>query len=289
MGLEISFAAMAFLSGSLSMVELDNGLVVNGLKSLLIPVARLSDDDAFQWHFEPKARSSRLARVSQILMKVGKWYKEVQPHLLVEKRCFLGWTDDVHILVGTKHHSDINIGWSSTTTGPQVRHVRSHNITFGTGGMGYITVTGTLGWTPTSVPASFVTSQVNKDRYDILEDGVDDSVLIYDTGTRICWCLPQSSVVLLIAHQIIKRCRYKVFDKNAESSLGLASPSADGAFEASKVMRKGFRLKIREYHSADEYTTEDMASLFTKIWQMLDDIGTGLESAQPGLAKVKEL
>jgi hypothetical protein len=54
-------------------------------------------------------------------------------------------------------------------------------------------------------------------------------------------------------------------------------------------MRKGFRLKIRKYHSVDEYTTEDMASLFTKIWQMLDDIGTGLESAQPGLAKVKEL
>jgi hypothetical protein len=54
-GLEISFADIAFLSGSLSIVEFDNRLDVNGLKSLLVPVAKLSDDDAFQWHFEPKA------------------------------------------------------------------------------------------------------------------------------------------------------------------------------------------------------------------------------------------
>jgi hypothetical protein len=57
-GLEISFADMAMLGKSISFVKYDGGLVVEGLRSLLIPVTELPEDGTLQWHLEHKIKQN---------------------------------------------------------------------------------------------------------------------------------------------------------------------------------------------------------------------------------------
>lgn len=91
-GLEISFGDMLLMSRSLSFVEFRGGLIVEGLNSLLVPGEELQKDDSLQWHFEDRQqlKSSRASRLSAILNSDRRWFKEIDPQKLVERRCFLG-------------------------------------------------------------------------------------------------------------------------------------------------------------------------------------------------------
>jgi hypothetical protein len=289
-GLEISFADMALASRCLSFVELENGLIAHGLASVLIPVEELPEDDALQWHLESKRQSSsrRSVWVSQTLQNIDTWHKESLLHRLVERRCFLGWVGKADVVVGTKTYSSCQITESSTKTSPAVRNVTSHSITFGTSGMGSVTATGTFGRTPAAMPTHLRSSD-DKDLYDLLMDGKDESVLVYDDGEKVGWCLPQASVVLLLAHLIISQRRYRVYDGPNESSLGYAEPGPDGFTQASTAILDSFKLKYRKYHSETDFVEEPMSGLLKKIWVKLTDIGNGLAFTAAEFQKVKKV
>src|SRR5436309_1582705 len=93
--LKISFGDMALISRSTDYTEYNSELVVESLKALLIPVSKLSKDDAIQWHLKDKFlwNAKRTARISNILKanKFSDRHKEPNPKLLFKKRAFLGW------------------------------------------------------------------------------------------------------------------------------------------------------------------------------------------------------
>jgi hypothetical protein len=108
MGLEISFADMTLLARSLNLVEYDMGLVAEGLRTLLIPVKELKEDDAVQWHLEEKFQTSsneksRKLHASRILRQYEfmNWYRDLNSKRLQGRRCFLGWAGSVGVEVGT--------------------------------------------------------------------------------------------------------------------------------------------------------------------------------------------
>jgi hypothetical protein len=154
--------------------------------------------------------------------------------------------------------------------------------------MGYITATGTLAWAPTAIP-TFVSSPEDKDLYDLLMDGIEETIVVYDNGQKVGWCLPQASVVLSLAHRIISRRGYRIFHNDNEASLKFARPGPDGALEATKTMMACFELKIRKYYTATEYEEGAISGLLKKIWQKLTDIGSGLLSADHEFQRVKEV
>jgi hypothetical protein len=110
-GLEIAFADMALVCGCLGIVEFKQGLVVDGLNSILIPRKLLLEDDALQWHFESKIRvGGRIAYTSDVLETVNMepWHNEGGPVLpadLLAKRCFLARAEKTHVMMGTEEHS----------------------------------------------------------------------------------------------------------------------------------------------------------------------------------------
>jgi hypothetical protein len=97
----------------MSFIEFDDGLIVEGLRSILIPIEKLEGDEAIQWHLEYKRhkRHANKRGLSDILMMgpFQKWYKAHEPYKLIEKRCFLGWIEEVVVTIGTPDFSTTDV------------------------------------------------------------------------------------------------------------------------------------------------------------------------------------
>lgn len=183
-GLEISFPDMVLASRCLSFAQYGNGLIANGLTSVLIPIAGLQKDKAVQWHFEDKTKqsSSQLANISQILKlrDIESIYEELDPQKLVGARCFLGWAEKANVVIGTKEYKQ-QMEWSSATKSPAncfVNSIVSHLVL---DFFGMVTATGAISRTPASLQAS-ISSSHQKDIYDMITLGKDHFVLLFDTG-----------------------------------------------------------------------------------------------------------
>lgn len=247
-GLEISFADMTLLSQSMSFTEYDGGLIVEGLRSVLIPIGLLQDG-ALQWHLEYKRRAKEPKKrsVSEIfeMANISKWYRVLLPYELIEKRCFVGWTEEIAVIIGTEEFSSTNVYPSEALHGPKTRRIKSQSISIGISGLGFLGPNGSKSWQTTSVPSS-ITLEINKDIYDTLADDLETSILIYDTEEKIAWFLPQLSVILYITHKIITRRKYQVFDGDHETPFRFARPGADGATEAFTILQDMIQLKVRK-------------------------------------------
>jgi hypothetical protein len=137
-GLEIPFADMALVCSSLGFVQYKNGLVVDGLNSVLIPREQLLEDNGFQWHFASKIRQGgRVAYTSDLLDALGMdpWENgssPVVPDDLLNKRCFLAWAEKSYIMVGTEaHFLTTTIGESYAKESASMKYVKAYGLNLG--------------------------------------------------------------------------------------------------------------------------------------------------------------
>jgi hypothetical protein len=276
-GVDISFADMALLSQSMSFIEFDEGLIVEGLRSVLIPIEKLEGDDAIQWHLEYK-RHKRYANkrgLSDILTMgpFQKWYKAHEPYELIEKRCFLGWAEEVVVTIGTLDFSTTDVYGSGALPTPKTRRVKSHTISLGASGLGFLGANGSKTWQTTAAPSN-ITLDIDKDIYDTLADEFSTTVFIYDTDEKISWLLPQPSVILYLLHKIISRRGYRLYDGENETPFKLARPTFDGAKEASSVLHDLISLKVRKSHTHQERVSRTVRQIFLLLDQVSERLKT---------------
>ncbi|PQE16473.1 pfs domain protein [Rutstroemia sp. NJR-2017a BBW] len=286
-GLEISFANMAMAARIWSLIEFDEGLIGNGLSTVLVPVKELTKDNAIQWHFCNKKMDSGRRRLhfSEILRDIGSWHKERSPDRLVEQRCFLGWTTEASIVLGTENFSGQNIKLSETTPGPGIRHVRSYGITSGTPGLGFFTFTGTATRQKTSIlPA--VQNSLEKDIYDMIEDCWKNNVLIYDAGEKVAYYVPQSSFVLFTARTILANRGHQLVNDGVATHLNMAQPCSDEGRQAYQALKANLSFKVKKHDSSR--ALEGVSKLFGDIWHTLDNIEGELVSAEKEFLMVGE-
>jgi len=280
-GLEISFADMALLSQSMSFNESGGGLVAEGLRTLLIPMKTLEHDDAIQWHLEykrhPKLPNKR--SVSDILanQSFSSWYKTDDLCELTERRCFLGWAEEIAVVMGTAEYSNTEICCSEALPAPKTRNVKIKSISMEASGFGIFRANGSNSWHPTSVPSK-ITLELDKDIYDTLADEYLTRLMIYDTEDRISWLLPQSSVILYVIYKIITRRRYRLFDGDREVDFIFANPVANGGKEADSILRTLLRLKVQKSHDLQECLSKTVR----QVLLLLDQLRDGLKSASAG-------
>ncbi|KAG4432398.1 hypothetical protein IFR05_012127 [Cadophora sp. M221] len=243
----------------------------------IIPSFLKSNFAEVQWHFEYK-RSGH-CRKPRKLFEVLK-----QPHLikryrtldiedLVRRRCFLGWADEVEVLIGTEAFSAKTIRWSEGDKAQGTGHLKSHGITTGTEGLGIFGVTANRTWLPVSVP-SRITLQQNKDIADTLDDECDARTIVYDTGTKIAHLLPQADVTLFLAHKILKRRQLGLSDGNQATSLGFASPDV----KAVDILQDSLDFKMVKSGRRGKIATKYFGDIVKEIWNALDMIENALVS-----------
>ncbi|KAH6711970.1 hypothetical protein BKA61DRAFT_675769 [Leptodontidium sp. MPI-SDFR-AT-0119] len=154
-GLEISFGDMALLSQSLNIVEHGGGLVVEGLRSFLTPIALLPDGSV-QWHFEYK-RSGHCRKPRKLFEVSNKhiWSRDIEP--LTSKISFKGGASLDR--------------WMRLRSSLERRHSPPKPFA-GTEGLGIFGVSANRTWLPVSVPSRIIL-QPNRDIADTLEDECD--------------------------------------------------------------------------------------------------------------------
>ena len=306
-GLEIPFADMTLLCGCLGFVEYKNGLLVDGLNSILIPRKRLPEDDAFQWHFESKIREEgRIAYTSDVLdiLDMQPWHNGTRPAVpddLLNKRCFLAWAERVTIMVGTENHfNSTTIGDSHANPSASLKYVLSYGLNLG-GGVSHLTFGGAITLTPTSIPA-FIKPSINNGIHDILTiestRNYNQFVLVYDTGDRIGWYLPQACVVLHMAHHYLSEQKLDLIDAENQETL-LEFANADGDTDvgpaAASILVKNLRCRTRRRlmtnpgppNQASNRTasyprtsttvtheSDDFKTTVERLWYLLDTVGS---------------
>jgi hypothetical protein len=305
-GLEINFADMALLAKCLSFAEYRDRLVVDGLESLLIPVAELQDS-AIQWHYESKVSSStgQVARTFELLdtnfLSQHDFSGSFDAHYLIGRRCFLGWSETVHIAMGTVEFSHTVVHESSADRCDTLKYVRSYGLSFGLQApMARVGPSALINLTPTAIVASVKSSVCHPIRNRLTSKRVIDEgqeILFYDRDSETGWYIPQACVVLYMAQLYLQDHDYHLRNIDAQlRSLEYATSSSHGALEASRTLLdalefnvcfgEGSQKEMMEAHekisesSAKAYTAkcrtqvvEKFCDVVSRIWLQLDGIG----------------
>ena len=248
-GLEIAFADMAMVAGCSRFVEYDNGLIVDGLESVIIPVKAITADNAVEWHIESKIveGTNRRLRTSDVVTKflqnnncLDSWQRELETPNLLSKRCLLAWSPEAHIALGTDLYANIKLKHSSAEKCDTLGYFRT--IGFSLSLPAPHCVPGVkMDFTPTAVVAS-VQPSVGSGVQKILEqasrgNSCEDWILMYDIGVDTGWYIPQASAVLYLARMLLQQQGYHLEDKAGNRQLlKLAQLSSNGSISASKSL-----------------------------------------------------
>ncbi|KAE8447139.1 hypothetical protein EG329_011123 [Mollisiaceae sp. DMI_Dod_QoI] len=294
-GLEIGFANLACASRCLSFIAYEDGLIAHGLKSVLIPMTELKDDDGIQWHFESKTSQGtrKLASIGQILRvhEIRERVKELDPDRLMNRRCFLGWVEKANVVMGTSGYV-LESGASRVPLCPGYAHIRRYEFTASVSAMSWATLQGSISRQRVSITNSLSTSQ-QSDLLDILNGAMDQHCTIFDNIQKRGYLISRASVVLQMAHSMVHQFHYELYEGNRpvskdDSSL-FAQRSFDGASAALVALKQSFRLTVRKQTGGPEYVEENFSEMIARIWHTTSDIGEGLDSTANELNLVGEL
>ncbi|PQE23496.1 hypothetical protein CJF31_00011830 [Rutstroemia sp. NJR-2017a BVV2] len=280
---------MIAITCSLSLVEVEDGFIADGLNSVLVPITQLAEDGAIQWHFRPKKVEGSRKRLlySEVLRDIGTWYQVPEINRLTESRCFLGWVRQASILLGTAEFSGTEIKLSQTDKCPKVCSKKSYAFNFGTGGMGMVTGTVSINLTKAAMISSVV-NPIDKDIYDMIEDSRDESILLHDAGRKTSYYLPQTNFVLFMAQSISRNRKYEIIDGDEPTELIMAKLDPDGGAHAYEAIKANLARKIKYRHSGTSGDQHCISKLFTAIWHSLDKVKNELKNATDGFRTAKQ-
>jgi len=207
-GLETSFEIIAALSQSLNFIEIDDGLVAEGLTTVLIPVAKLGQGkyNAVQWHLEvkppvvwPTQKSAFHILTPQLFeaMRPEKWYRERDPSLLTTAQAFLGWVPEALTLAGT---SKANLA-VETSGLPQMNDTVRTWGQEGNIGLQFppLMFSGTF-----TTAFSSITSSIRNEEALILDLTLENAkghhAILYDNDAKTGWQISHANLILYLAH-----------------------------------------------------------------------------------------
>lgn len=221
-GLEITFSNMVVWARCLKAIQYNNGLFMDGLGTMLVPIKELIEDDALQWHLIEKVSESEAGFGSDLVFRSASelfqgrssqdWHEDLELENLLHRRAFLGWTGQAEILMGTKSvHAVLECsGAYEAKAGWGHPYVKSLGAALGSSGLGI------LGGT---IAATIEPSHISRYAYikgptwldDRLRNATSSYSVIYDTSVGIAWYVSQASIILHVALFLVQSREYFLF------------------------------------------------------------------------------
>ncbi|KUJ09703.1 uncharacterized protein LY89DRAFT_740778 [Mollisia scopiformis] len=240
-GLEISFPDLAGLAQSQAFVEVEGGLVLDGLHMELKTPTSHSGEEAPEFV------------LPRMVMRTHKdWYRELDSEKLATTRVFLGWTNEAHILLGTRDCFALNVDISGAPHNQPTRCLKSYGGGIGFGIHGIAALSATISGTRSAVPSGISGIEpLDKDAAMIdIRNGVRNHVIVWDDDDDIGWLIPQS-VMLLYLLQIFLLRQLQCFEV-LPSEL-LSSQAHDAGQAAFKTLTRF--LEIEDIPEATQLTS----------------------------------
>jgi hypothetical protein len=215
-GLQISFPDLVLLSKSQALVEVQGGLVLDGLITLLYPVKKLPRDHAIQWHLELKTTSAdsdedgqRFVHASEIMAMsaIQEWHKELDPEKLITSRLFLGWTSEANVVLGTQSTFASMVNNSGAFDSASTRCVKTYGGSAGIGIHGIASISANISATRSAI-ASGISGIDTKENNAVLlwlSNGIKNHIILYDDDKETGWLIAQTTLFLFLLQIFVMR------------------------------------------------------------------------------------
>lgn len=240
-GLEISFADMTNLARSLALVEVDGGLVLDGLVTVVFPAKQLRKDNAIQWHLEMKSEkseddiSSLGTHPSEVMSscRPQSWNKELDAEKLATTRVFLGWAEKAQVVLGTESSFAMNVEVSGAFDNNPTRPLKTFGGSAGVSLLGFANLSATASTTRSAVSAgiSAIKNTELKAMKQNLKNGVENHVIIYDDDRDTGWLISYTTLVLFLAQIYLLRQT----DPQSTLPAGLYASTAHDGGESARI------------------------------------------------------
>ena len=239
-GVEISPDLMATLSGVVAPAEFRGGLILKGLSTALIPIKRLEDDGAIQWHLVLTDANTGIidqnicaeTRESQM-----DFFKAQDLKLLTGNTAYLGWCNPSTILLNTEGFNCRNVTWSDPSEKDKKIELTGFSLGIGSSGIGF---------GGPSITAQFTIAKSCRTRYMDVEPDLDlrlktsiaNPILIYDTSSQRGWLIPITCALLFMVHlQARARRKWLKDDDNMQLNIPFARLNEEGGREAYNILK----------------------------------------------------
>jgi hypothetical protein len=196
-GLEMSFDLMTTLAGAEYGVMVNDGLVLTGYQTVLVPIE--ANNGYVQFHLEINLNG----QINPHAIEYGERYRTVDYNVFKNMRCFVGWCENAQILLGTESLFANKVKYSGTQDQRRTLHLTGLSAGIQALSCGPIQagMTGQANFT-------FITNRIRFSPLQVyskmLRDTAKEVALVYDAGAKRSWLVPKLSLVLHMAHAWIK-------------------------------------------------------------------------------------
>ena len=279
-GLELSFDLMVRLATVENYHRFLDGTILLGFFTALIPMRQSSENHSVQWHLESVEESDGDCLLPRKLAeKIDyEWYKTKDEKILRESRCFVGWSERAHILLGTRElvepefpagrGSSRNsyllrtplLGWSRDL---KVRTKSLEHVGSEAGGqLGF-----SLGPISLTVKAAHayqfsrhtIRREPSSQYQDALRCSRKRAALLVDSGAKRAWLAPLLSLVLHLCHRYYQ----EVGPVDVDDPIPFAIPSSDG--DQAVVDAIGSKGTLEVITGTNEQDSLTLGQLFHRI------------------------
>ncbi|KAI4119249.1 MAG: hypothetical protein LQ338_007307, partial [Usnochroma carphineum] len=270
-GLEIPLSLMASLAGIVMAVEFQDGLILKGLSTALIPIRECDGGAAIQWHLFHTESADGLLEIKD--PETGEtdidFLKVKDLTTLSQKKAYLGWCKHASILLGTDKFDYTTVNWSGPAPEKSKITLSGFSLGLSSSGMGMFGPSATM---------NFVLAKNQRTRYMNIEQQLGDRLklsikkpaLIYDTSTQRGWLVPVTCILLLMVH-----LRHRELGRSFPAiDSSHSDPAEEGGIQAYKVLSKLL------HPSSEETWSDYLALFFTAMDMALKDV-TDLKDKMP--------
>ncbi|KAL2811920.1 hypothetical protein BDW59DRAFT_167930 [Aspergillus cavernicola] len=214
--LEINSDIMIQLAAVQYPVRVNDGLVLMGYSTALIPIQRLPSG-RIKWHLEINTQDSQF-KVSDLHLQGKEWYRTLSLENL-RGTAVLGWSTKAEVLLGTEK-LPCHVTWSSTERQHYRWELNNINLQAIAQSTVPFQIGGQAGFAFQRIPNT-VRFSPSKNYTKLLIDSFNEPMILYDTEERRAWLVSKLSV---FHHMLLAYCK----SSGVKDKYPLASPGDDG-------------------------------------------------------------
>ncbi|KAF4827500.1 hypothetical protein CGCTS75_v008193 [Colletotrichum tropicale] len=286
-GLEISYPMMIQLATVENYHMLDDGILLLGYRTALIPIDRNLGTNSLQWHFETMDESSEgLIQVRNLESTRKDWIKFKNTSEFDHYTCFVGWFTEAHVLLGTREifQGSSRMMWSGAEECQRSLHPTGYEA----GGQLSFSA-GPINFAPQAVKTWGFVSNVQ--RFDpgqqykqTLRSTRRSVALVIDSNTKQAWLVPTLSLILHLCHVWFQDTHQ---DEMVEDPIPFCRPGADGFSAALSAIENSGEIIV--LGSKGDPNAETLRQLILRIYTNLAETGRTREDPRRGFIFATEL
>ncbi|KAL2820975.1 hypothetical protein BDW59DRAFT_181310 [Aspergillus cavernicola] len=249
MYLETEFHLMLQLAAVEYPVMIDDGLVLMGYSTALVPM-KMIDSQTVLWHLETARHDSQL-KITELSATKGPWLKTAKLEDLQSKKALLGWCPKAVTLLGTGELGTVQ--WSDakpklstwTWNGANLQFIATSTAPIQLGGQAGLTFERRLNTLRFSATSNYLKC---------LNNSATEQIVLYDVAESRAWLVP----LICVLQEMLVVYYQRIPTQYRQGNVPLAKATSDGAAASLAVLRDIGGFVVEEGSGGNRLTIRDL-------------------------------